>query len=132
MRRGRVHDPSSPISSRPSHPRFLSSPPPPLPNLSPFLQIGGRGRRDPRSQSEKFISNLEPRSKMSSTIRRGMTRSWREMRLSLLLEGALLDKGVRFAGGGRRREMMSPQGMANLMTADWLCMGYMNGWPLLP
>lgn len=25
--------------------------------------------------------------------------------------------------------MMSPQGMANLMTADWLCMGYMNGWP---
>lgn len=28
--------------------------------------------------------------------------------------------------------MMSPQGMANLMTADWLCMGYMNGWPLLP
>ena len=29
--------------------------------------------------------------------------------------------------GGMRREMMSPQGMANLMTADWLCMGYMNG-----
>lgn len=35
MRRGRVHDPSSPISSRPSHPRFLSSPPPPLSLISP-------------------------------------------------------------------------------------------------
>lgn len=77
------------------------------------------------------IHRSAERSKMLSTTNDSI--EWREMRLSPLSEGVLLDKGVRFAEGeGRRREMMSPQGMANLMTADWLCMGYTNGWPLLP
>lgn len=96
---------------------------PPLP-LPPIEQ------RRKRSRSEKFIDPpRDPR-----CCPRRMIRSSGGRDASLPAFGrVLLDKGVRFAEGeGRRREMMSPQGMANLMTADWLCMGYTNGWPLLP
>lgn len=95
-----------------------------LPSCSPLPAQSRRGRRvgpDPKNSSIRSASNgskMLPRSKCI-----------------LSPPPAFATKGVRFAEGGwnlRGGEMMSPQGMANLMTADWLCMGYMNGWPLLP
>lgn len=105
MRRGRVHHPSPPL-------------PPSPPNRGeeeesvPIRKIHRFGPRptDPRCCLDRNASFLPP----PLSQQKGL--------------------GLRREGGWNLRggEMMSPQGMANLMTADWLCMGYMNGWPLLP
>lgn len=105
MRRGRVHHPSPPV-------------PPSPPNRGeeeesvPIRKIHRFGPRptDPRCCLDRNASFLPP----PLSQQKGL--------------------GLRREGGWNLRggEMMSPQGMANLMTADWLCMGYMNGWPLLP
>lgn len=99
---------------------------PPLPSCSPLPAQSRRGRRvgpDPKNSDRFGPRPTDPRCCLDRNASFLSPPLSQQKGLGLRREG-----GWNLRGG----EMMSPQGMANLMTADWLCMGYMNGWPLLP